>query len=390
MKKKLWSVWLIAVMTTALLAGCGDSSEKPADSTADAQTDADDGKAAADTDTADKDGEEAKPAADSTSGVHNDLDYDASGKTYAFVFKATGNPNGEKQMEGFKKVIEAYGGNVILKSPEAATVEGQITIVNELIQQKVDCIAITGNDVDALQPILSQAMEAGIKVLSTDGQVNPDSRMIHVNQADSKLVGQTLAQGVADMIGGSGEIAVLSATSQSANQNTWIEYMQEELDANFKDVTCVEVAYGDDEFQKSVDQTQALLTNYPDLKAIVAPTTVGISAAAKVISDEGLTGKICITGLGLPSEMAEYIDSGVCPYMYLWNPDYVGALTAYTSMALVEEKITGAVGDSFDGYLGDEKRTFKVTEALDGGTEVLLGEPFEFNPENIDEWKDIF
>ncbi|MDO4277011.1 MAG: substrate-binding domain-containing protein [Eubacteriales bacterium] len=322
--------------------------------------------------------------------VHNDLDYDASGKKYAFVFKATGNPNGEKQMEGFKKVIEAYGGEVILKSPEAATVEGQITIVNELIQQQVDCIAITGNDVDALQPILTQAMDAGIKVLSTDGQVNPESRMIHVNQADSKLVGQTLAQGVADMIDNKGEIAVLSATSQSANQNTWIAYMQEELDENFKDVTCVEVAYGDDEFQKSVDQTQALITNYPELKAIVAPTTVGIAAAAKVVTDEGLNGKIAVTGLGLPSEMAEYIESGVCPYMYLWNPDYVGALTAYTSMALVEEKITGAVGDSFDGYLGDEKRSFSVTEALDGGTEVLLGEPFEFNSENISEWKDVF
>lgn len=335
---------------------------------------------------------EEKPAAEAAkdSGVHTDLDYDASGKTYAFVFKATGNPNGEKQMEGFRKVIEAYGGKAILKSPEAVTVEGQITICNELIQQKVDSIAITGNDVDALQPVLTQAMKAGIKVLSTDGQVNPQSRMIHVNQADSKLVGVTLAKGISAMIGGKGQIAVLSATSQSFNQNTWIKYMLEELEANFPDVVCVEVAYGDDEYQKSVDQTQALLTNYPDLKGIVAPTTVGIGAASKVVSDEGLKGKVAVTGLGLPSEMAEYIENGVCPYMYLWNPDYVGALTAYTAMALVEGKITGAIGDTFEGYLGDSRRTFTVTKALDGGTEVLLGEPFEFNLENIGYWKDIF
>ncbi|MBU9724673.1 substrate-binding domain-containing protein [Diplocloster modestus] len=386
MKKKLISLLTSMAMIAILLTGCGSTPDTAADSDAAAKPQSEETPKAGQPD----DKADTKSAQEGSSDVHNDLDYDAANKTYAFVFKATGNPNGEKQMEGFKKVIEAYGGNVILKSPEAATVEGQITIVNELIQQKVDCIAITGNDVDALQPILTQAMDAGIKVLSTDGQVNPDSRMIHVNQADSKLVGQTLAKGVADMIGGSGEIAVLSATSQSANQNTWIGYMQDELDANFKDVKCVEVAYGDDEFQKSVDQTQALITNYPDLKAIVAPTTVGIAAAAKVVSDEGLTGKISVTGLGLPSEMAEYIESGVCPYMYLWNPDYVGALTAYTSMALVDGKITGAVGDSFEGYLGDDKKTFKVTEALDGGTEVLLGEPFEFNSDNIAEWKNVF
>lgn len=378
MKKKLLSALLCVAMVATLAVGCGGSEESVAETT----------PVTEETVTEEVTVEEAEVVADAE--VPNDLDYDATGKKYCFVFKATGNPNGEKQMEGFKKVIEAYGGEVILKSPEAATVEGQITIVNELIQQQVDCIAITGNDVDALQPILTQAMEAGIKVLSTDGQVNPESRMVHVNQADSKLVGQTLAQGVSEMIGNEGQIAVLSATSQSANQNTWIQYMQEELDANYPDVECVEVAYGDDEYQKSVDQTQALIVNYPELKAIVAPTTVGISAAGKVVTDEGLNGKIAVTGLGLPSEMAEYIESGVCPYMYLWNPDYVGALTAYTSMALVEGKITGAVGDSFEGYLGEELRTFTVTEALDGGTEVLLGEPFEFNGENIGEWKNIF
>ena len=378
MKKKLLSALLCVAMVATLVVGCGGSEEPVAETTPVTEEATEEAATV----------EEAEVV--SNAEVPNDLDYDATGKKYCFVFKATGNPNGEKQMEGFKKVIEAYGGEVILKSPEAATVEGQITIVNELIQQQVDCIAITGNDVDALQPILTQAMEAGIKVLSTDGQVNPESRMVHVNQADSKLVGQTLAQGVSEMIGNEGQIAVLSATSQSANQNTWIQYMQEELDANYPNVECVEVAYGDDEYQKSVDQTQALIVNYPELKAIVAPTTVGISAAGKVVTDEGLNGKIAVTGLGLPSEMAEYIESGVCPYMYLWNPDYVGALTAYTSMALVEGKITGTVGDSFEGYLGDELRTFSITEALDGGTEVLLGEPFEFNGENIGEWKNIF
>ena len=378
MKRKLVCVLLCAAMISTVLAGCGNKGASATNAAATA------GSAA--------ESVNSESVSKGTDAAKGKLDYNAKGKTYAFLFKAAGNPNGEKQMEGFKKVIEQYGGTAVLKAPDAATVEGQITMINELVAQHVDCIAITGNDVNALQPALQAAMKSGIKVLSTDGQVNPQSRQVHVNQADSKLVGSTLAKGVSDMIKDEGKIAVLSATSDSANQNTWIKYMQEELKANHPKVEVAKVVYGDDESQKSVDETQALIKNYPDLKAIVAPTTVGISAAAKVVKDKGLTGKIFVTGLGLPSEMAEYIESGVCPYMYLWNPDHVGALTAYTSMALVDGKITGTVGDKFEGQLSGEKETttFGVVKAPDGGTEVLLGKPFEFNKQNINDWKDVF
>ena len=87
----------------------------------------------------------------------------------------------------------------------------------------------------------------------------------------------------------------------------------------------VEVAYGDDEPQKSTDQTAALLEKYPDLKVICAPTTVGIAAAAKYLQDNGSACKL--TGLGLPSEMLEYTgadDEHSCPYFYLVG--YAGAL----------------------------------------------------------------
>jgi rhamnose transport system substrate-binding protein len=149
------------------------------------------------------------------------------------------------------------------------------------------------------------------------------------------------------MIGGKGEIAILSATSQASNQNLWIDYMKKELTLpKYKDVKLVKVAYGDDLRDKSVSETEGLLKSYPNLKCIIAPTTVGIAAAGKVITDKGLIGKVFITGLGLPSEMASYIENGACPYMYLWNPIDVGYLGAYTATALVSKKITGKVGDT--------------------------------------------
>ncbi|MGA2477505.1 MAG: rhamnose ABC transporter substrate-binding protein [Spirochaetia bacterium] len=307
---------------------------------------------------------------------------------FAIVFKNTGNPYGDKQMGGFKDGIEEQGYQAILRAPDQPTAEAQIQIIEQLISQRVAAICIVGNDKDALQPVLTKAKNQGIKVFSLDSGVNPASRLTHVNQADSEKIGRTLVQAAYDMIGGAGDIAILSATSQATNQNLWIDYMKKELALpKYAKVKLVKVAYGDDIRDKSVSEAEGLLASYPNLKCIIAPTTVGIAAAGKVLTDKNLVGKVFLTGLGLPSEMATYIENGVCPYMFLWNPIDVGYLGAYVATALVDKKITGKVGDKFAaGRLGN----YTITKAPDGGTEVLLGPPFKFDKANIGEWKTVY
>ena len=179
-------------------------------------------------------------------------------------------------------------------------------------------------------------------------------------------------------------------TSQAANQNAWIDAMKKimEEDDKYSKLELVEVAYGDDEPQKSTDQTAALLEKYPDLKVICAPTTVGIAAAAKYLQDNGSACKL--TGLGLPSEMLEYTgadDEHSCPYFYLWDMQGLGKLSALTTIALINDEITGAADETFTaGDLGD----YTITAADDGGTEVVLGAPLEFNPDNIEEMAKLY
>jgi len=314
-------------------------------------------------------------------------------KTYAILVKNAGNPYNEKESAGFKKVIEAAGATCIVKAPESATAEAQITMINELVAQKVSAIAIAGNDADALQPALKQAMDAGIKVLSLDSAVNKDSRLVHVNQAGTVLIGTTLVAAVAELAGADGgQFAILSATSQATNQNAWIDAMKADLEADSRNLELVKIAYGDDEFQKSVDETEALIKNYPDLKVICAPTTVGMIAAGKVLTDKGLTATIKLTGLGLPSEMADYIGADkACPFMFLWNPEEIGALAAHTAIALVDGTITGKAGETFTaGTLGDDNGKYTIVEAADGGTEIILGSPFKFDSSNIETWKTVY
>jgi rhamnose transport system substrate-binding protein len=311
-----------------------------------------------------------------------------AGLKYAIIVRSTGNPYTEKEGSGFEAALMEFGGEVIVKRPANATAEDQIIMINELINQNVAGIAVAANDADALSPAIQKATQRGIKIISLDSAVNPASRLTHVQQADPVAIGRSLVEAAADMAHGSGEIAILSATSTATNQNTWIDYMKKTLaEPKYANLKLVKVAYGDDLRDKSVSETEALLQTYPNLKVIVAPTTVGIAAAAKVVTDKGLIGKIWVTGLGLPSEMAEYIENGVCGYMFLWNPIDVGYLGAYTGVALVTGKIKGAVGDKFTaGRLG----SYTITKAPDGGTEVLLGPPFKFDAKNIADWKKVY
>lgn len=314
----------------------------------------------------------------------------ASG-TYAFVAKDVQNPYMQKVYDGFEKACKEIGAEPLYKGPEAATPEKQIEIINQLVAQNVAQnvagIAIAANDADALQPALTEAMDAGIKVISLDSAVNKDSRQTHIQQADPEKIGRGLIQAAYEMVDGNGGIAVLSATAQATNQNLWIEWMKKELEENpekYANTPLIKVAYGDDDPTKSTSETQALLTD-SSIKVIIAPTTVGMLAAGKVLQDK--QSDVKLTGLGLPSEMAPFIEDGTCPWMYLWNPVDIGYLSGYTMDALVKGTITGDVGGSFNaGDLGEKK----ITEAADGGTEVMLGDPFKFDTENIAEWKEVY
>lgn len=314
----------------------------------------------------------------------------AEGQKIALVGKSAGNAFFEIAAASFKETVEGAGSEVEVVYPEAATADAQIKVLDNLISQDFDAICISANDVNALQAKLEEAMDEGIKVSSFDSAPNADSRQVFVNQAGTVAVGQALMDAVLDIAGGEGQWAILSATSQAANQNAWIDAMKKimEEDEKYANLELVEVAYGDDVPDKSTEQTAALLEKYPDLKVICAPTTVGIAAAAKYLQDNGSACKL--TGLGLPSEMLEYTgadDEHSCPYFYLWDMQGLGTLSAYATMALVSGDITGALDETFTaGDLGD----YTITTADDGGTEIVLGLPLQFNSENIEEMAKLY
>ncbi len=307
--------------------------------------------------------------------------------TYVFVGKDIQNPYMQKVYEGFETACREIGAKSLYKAPESPTAEKQIEIINKLTEEDAAGIAVAANDSSALSDALKAASEKGIKIISLDSAVDPELRKTHIQQADPEKIGRGLIQAAYDILGGSGGIGILSSTEHATNQNTWIEYMRREIGENpekYASTPIVEIVYGDDDFTKSMAETEELLSN-PDVKIIVSPTAVGMSAAGKVLTEK--ESEIKLTGLGMPSQTADYIENGVCPCMFLWNPADIGYVAGYTMDALIKNTITGAVGETFGvGALGERK----ITPDNSDGTEVIVGDLLKFDRTNILEWKNIY
>ena len=273
-------------------------------------------------------------------------------------------------------------------SPPSPPVDGQISIVNELVAQGVKGIAIAANDAAALEATIKAATDAGIAVVTLDSDTK--GSQLFVNQAGVEQVAQVLVDSILDMAGSEGgDFAVLSASSTATNQNAWIDAMHAIIDANpdkYSKLNWVETVYGDDEAQKSTDEMQNLMTKYPNLKVVCCPTTVGILAAAKVVANDASC-TIKVAGLGLPSEMKDYVGEGKpCPYMYLWNPIDVGNCAAYMIKALLDGKV-GDVGAKFSADNGTE---YEIMAGDPAAKQIIVGPPFAFTGENIAEWADVY
>lgn len=304
-----------------------------------------------------------------------------SGGTLNIVFlpKQINNPYFDTAASGGQQAAKDLNGQFNQVGPSTANAAAQVPFITTLIEQHVGAIVISGDDPNAVAPSLKQAMARGIKVVSFDADVAPDARNVFVNQANSEQIGRSEVDLLAQQINSSGQIAVLSAASTASNQNTWIGFMKQELAAKYPNMQLVKVAYGNDDDQTSFNQTLALLQQYPNLKGIISPTTVGIAAAARALESVHKGGKVALTGLGTPNQLRQYVKDGTIKAFELWNPANLGYLAYYVAALLIQGKIKGNVGDTFTaGKLG--------SYTIGANNEVLLGPPTVFNSANIDQF----
>jgi rhamnose transport system substrate-binding protein len=280
-------------------------------------------------------------------------------------------------------------GELIFTGPAPEnSVAGQIETVTSAVTDGVDAIMISNNAGDQIAPAAQEARDAGITVVTWDSPIpSAEGEQVFIAQVDFDETGQVMADMALNLLGeDGGQFAVLSATPDAANQNAWIAAMQEALEGDdYAALELVDIVYGNDQSEDSYDQALALVDQYPDLELIMAPTTVGIAAAAKAMQDEGLCGEVLVSGLGLPAEMQGFVADGCAQDFALWSFVDLGYLTYYVAYLIATEQIEGVEGETFiAGRMGEY--TIEADPTRDAGLRVLMG-PFSiYAADDLENW----
>ncbi|MEI6712975.1 MAG: substrate-binding domain-containing protein [Verrucomicrobiota bacterium] len=298
--------------------------------------------------------------------------------TVAFLPKSKGNLYFGTCEKGARVAAKELGIDFLFDGPTNTDPAKQNEIVENWITLGVDVIAVSCENPEGISSALKKAQTKGVKVVTYDSDSAPDARSFFVNQATAQGIGEALMDNAAQLVGEEGEFAIIAGSLTAANMNEWRKYIEARLAEKYPKMKLVATKPCDDQKDKAQQETTNLLGAYPNLKCVMAISSLAVPGAAEAVKQAGKTGVVKVMGLGLPSENRAYVKEGVTQSVILWNVEDLGYLTVQTAVALA------------NGTLKAGDKTLKagrLNEVEVNGTSVLLGKPLVFTKENIDQFQ---
>ena len=297
----------------------------------------------------------------------------------AFVPKLQGSPYFEAMDAGAKEAVADLG-NIewLYQGPTSADAAAQAQIVRSFIQQGVDVLVVAPNDPDSMAPLMKEAQDAGIKVMTADTDAPNSVREAFVNQATAQGVGETTAETLMTAMGGQGKWAIVSCGETAENLNSWIEVERAYVAENYPEAELVDVVYSGEDQARGTQMATDLMNAHPDLRGLVGQCTTSAVGVAQAVKDAGKIGQVFTVGVGTPMSMKPYLEDGSSSGSILWDVQNLGYLTVWAGQQL-------ASGTPFeaDNNVSDALPDVKWDEA---SKTLVLGDPVVITTDNVDDF----
>ncbi|MFC5470258.1 autoinducer 2 ABC transporter substrate-binding protein [Cohnella suwonensis] len=277
--------------------------------------------------------------------------------------------------EGAREAGRNLGVDVIVAGSESADADLQIASVKKLIADKVDLIAISANDPVKLVPVLRDAAGQGIKVITWDADTEPEGRAFFVNMVDPEVLGRHLLDTLALAVGEKGNYAIMTGSFSAANLNEWLKWIHVQQKEYYPDLHLVATVATDDVKEKAYEVAKRLLADYPALDGILGNSSVGPPGAAQAVREAGKSGQVKVVGLSNPNLMRPFLHDGSAQISTLWSPKKLGYLTVVLASEYLDGKLP-TDGEEVEG----------VGNIRVKGDMVIMGEPLDFTPDNVDQY----
>jgi rhamnose transport system substrate-binding protein len=297
--------------------------------------------------------------------------------TVALMPKSKGNAYFISCKAGADEAAKELGVDLLFDGPTDPDPAKQNEIIENWITLGADVIAVACENKEGISTALRKAKQKGIKVLTYDSDAAPDAREFFVNQATPEGIGYTLMDEAARLCDEQGDFAIITASLTAANMNEWQKHIEARRSEKHPNMKMAALRPCDDLKDKAQSEATTLLGAYPNLKLIMAICSPAVPGAAEAVKQAGKSGTVKVIGLGLPSENRKYVKDGVTQSVILWKTVDLGYLTVYAATSLVKGDLKPGATTYKAGRLGNIEIK---------GDNILLGQPFVFNKDNIDQF----
>lgn len=222
--------------------------------------------------------------------------------------------------EGMERAAEEFGADVQLIGPTGGDAAKQVAELQTLIQQQaVDGLAVSSASSDALKPVIAQAYDAGIPVISFNTD-NPDSKQMGFVGQDLKASGQAEAEQLRTVLGegAAGKVVVFSLDTGAGWSHDRFGGFEAGMEGSGLEVVGpVNVGNEPNAAYNTVESTMA---GQSGVVAIAGLDCCSTTAAAQWVQQSGNAGKISMVGFDLLPQTAEFIQNGVVTFTISQNP----------------------------------------------------------------------
>lgn len=287
--------------------------------------------------------------------------------------KLLGIPYFNATQKGAEEAGKDLGVEVLYIGPTTADAALQVKMLEDVLVQGVDAIAVAPNDPAALVPVLMKAKKRGVKVLDWDTAADPRIVDLSVKQIDDKEYAEALWDSLVKAMGKEGNYAIITGGLSAAGLNTWINLGLEYAKNKYPKLHLVTDKIPSDEMQQvAYQKALELITAYPDLNGIIGIGTISPIGAAQAVREKKMKDKIAVVGVALPNDSKPYLESGDLKEATLWDPVKLGYLTVVAAKSLVDNKPLKN---------GEEIKNVGKIEVR--GKNIIMGKPTTFTTENV-------
>jgi len=283
--------------------------------------------------------------------------------------------------QGMQEAAEELGNVTVLQGGTTeANIDDQVAdIENYIAGGEANGILFAANDPVAISPVLTRALEQGLHVIGYDANSQPSAREWFINQAEFNGIAKAMIDSMAAESGEDASFGIVTSTFTTPNQARWIAEMWAYAGECYPEMTWLETVEAQEDAVLSFNQANTLINKYgEDLDGIFGMTSVATPSSADAVTQAGLCGEVAVVGLATPNAMKPYVNDGCVESVVLWNPIDLGYAAVYVTRAIVDGEFAPGDASVMAGRLGELQ--------VVNGSEILLGPPFIFTADNINDF----